>query len=97
MGRPAKTLEQKLWPYVNKDGDGGCWVWFGAQCTPNGYGQLYITVDGVKKKLYVHRVAYELVIGNIPDGLEIDHLCRVRNCVNPDHLEAVTHRENILR
>ena len=44
-----------------------------------------------------HRVAYELTNGPIPDGLELDHLCRVRHCVNPSHIEAVTHRENTLR
>ena len=45
----------------------------------------------------VERVAYEMVVGPIPDGLQIDHLCRVRNCVNPDHLEPVTPRENTMR
>ena len=46
---------------------------------------------------WAHRVSYELFRGPIPDGLQIDHLCRIRHCVNPDHLEAVTQRENILR
>ena len=47
--------------------------------------------------VYAHRAAYELFVGPIPSGYEIDHLCRVRDCVNPDHLEAVTRRENLLR
>lgn len=67
----------------------GCWIW-GRFTLPNGYGQL--TVKG--KRTLAHRYMYEKHVGPIPDGLVIDHLCRVRNCVNPDHLEPVTHTEN---
>lgn len=69
-----------------------CWVW---QLSKNsdGYGNLW--VDGSCKK--AHRVYYEDHVGPIPDGLQIDHLCRVRICVNPEHLEPVTSRENSLR
>jgi hypothetical protein len=49
------------------------------------------------KAIKAHRIAYELLVGVLPDGLEIDHLCKVRNCVNPTHLEAVTHWENVNR
>ncbi len=70
----------------------GCWEWQ-ANTTPNGYG--LVKLDG--RNQMAHRVAYELFVGPIPDGLEIDHLCRVRNCVNPEHLEPVTGRENKLR
>lgn len=52
-------------------------------------------MDGERK--VVHRIAYELLVGPIPDGLQLDHLCRVRNCVNPDHLEPVTGQENMRR
>lgn len=71
---------------------GGCWVWTGSR-DPNGYGQ--IAVDGRPRK--AHRVAYAALVGPIPDGLQLDHLCRVRACVNPDHLEPVTLRENVAR
>lgn len=68
-----------------------CWVVSGTNA--EGYGQ--IRVDGVNRGL--HRVAYEVWIGGIPDGLHIDHLCRNRACCNPQHLEPVSVRENSLR
>ncbi|MFD9879982.1 HNH endonuclease signature motif containing protein [Streptomyces alboflavus] len=71
---------------------GGCWEWTG-HVKPNGYGQVRIN----RRALHAHRVAYEAVRGPIPEGLVLDHLCRNRACVNPDHLEAVSHRTNILR
>ncbi|MEV0115551.1 HNH endonuclease signature motif containing protein [Streptomyces sp. NPDC050844] len=73
-------------------GNGGCWHWTG-HIKPNGYGQ--VTVGG--RKFNAHRFAYEALRGPIPDGLVIDHLCRNRRCVNPDHLEPVTHQTNALR
>lgn len=72
--------------------EGGCWTYDGAR-NDHGYGQ--IKVNG--KLQYAHRVAYELFVGPIPDGLELDHLCRNPACFRPSHLEAVTHRENALR
>jgi len=70
----------------------GCWVWTGSL---QGGGYARIMTDGRMQP--AHRVAYELKHGPIPDGLEMDHLCRVRCCVNPDHLEAVTTSVNQLR
>lgn len=66
-----------------------CWGWVG-YVTPNGYGMVG---DG-RRVTYAHRLAYELYVGPIPPGLHIDHLCRERRCVRPDHLEAVTQAEN---
>ena len=66
-----------------------CWLWQAA-VNDEGYGRF-----GPSE--YAHRWAYEFCVGPLPDGLQIDHLCRVRNCVNPDHLEPVTGRTNILR
>jgi hypothetical protein len=86
--RPAA---ERLWEKVVKT-EAGCWIWLGHE---NGHGYGRITVDG--KQLLTHRFAYELLRGPIPDGLQIDHLCRNRRCLNPDHLEPVTNRENKMR
>ncbi|MFI1182602.1 HNH endonuclease signature motif containing protein [Streptomyces sp. NPDC020799] len=72
--------------------DRGCWQWT-AYTNPDGYGQIKI---GGRPR-YAHRVAYEAMREPIPDGLVIDHLCRNRTCVRPDHLEAVRQRTNVLR
>lgn len=72
-----------------------CWLWTGA-LTRKGYGAIG---EGGKRgrTLQVHVVAYQLLVGPVPKGLELDHLCRVRNCVKPSHLEPVTHAENLRR
>ena len=89
-----RPLDERLWERV-VEADDGCWLWTGA---PNTYGYGQIGEGGYHgRKLMVHRVAYTLVVGVIPAGMEIDHLCRNRMCVNPAHLEVVTGRENTLR
>lgn len=69
-----------------------CWLWTDSHKT-EGYGQFW----AIDKNQLAHRWVYEFCVGPIPVGLQIDHLCRVRHCVNPDHLEPVTNRENVLR
>lgn len=72
----------------------GCWLWL-AGTNSRGYGDFYCGPDlGMQK---AHRVSYEIHTGPIPDGMTIDHLCRNKICVNPDHLEAVTSSENTRR
>lgn len=71
----------------------GCWLWIGYR-DPNGYGRI---TDGDRKVHQAHRVLYELIVGPIPEGLVLDHLCRNTGCVNPGHLEPVTDVENIQR
>lgn len=72
--------------------DAGCWLWTGAR-QKEGYGR----VKHEDKTPLTHRLAYELLVGPIPSGLHLDHLCRVRRCINPEHLEPVTQQENIRR
>lgn len=89
-----ENIAAGFWRRVNKTES--CWLWTGKKQT-DGYGQYTPTMDGIRRFWSAHRVAYELMVGPIPNGLQVDHLCRVRLCVNPDHLEAVTQTENVLR
>jgi hypothetical protein len=95
----SKSLD-RIWAKVNMDSPapeyapylGPCWTWIGAK---DAYGYGVVTRSGRCYK--VHRLIYASHFGPIPDGLQIDHLCRVRHCVNPNHLEAVDQRTNLLR
>lgn len=94
-GKPSygdPRLPARFWDKVRVELT-GCWTWQ-AYVTASGYGQFYPTKNQPRR---AHRVAYEVLVGPIPDGLQLDHLCRVRACCNPEHLEPVTHRVNTLR
>lgn len=84
--------EERFWSKVDRKTPQQCWPWLASK-REFGYGQFRLG----ETMALAHRVAYELLIGQIPDGLELDHLCRNPSCVNPAHLEPVTHRENCLR
>lgn len=76
-----------------------CWGWTGA-LKDNGYGEFGSgrkTARGSPEVVYAHRYAYESLVGPVPEGLELDHLCRNRACVRPDHMEPVKHKENCRR
>jgi len=77
---------------IRHDPETGCWIWLGSK---NRYGYGGAKWNGTS--IMAHRVFYYLLVGDIAPDLEIDHLCRVRNCVNPAHLEAVSHGENLKR
>ena len=72
--------------------DNGCWEW-NKYVGTHGYGQHYVN----NLTILAHRLAYNLVYGEIPKGMQLDHLCRNRVCCNPNHLEPVTHKENARR
>jgi hypothetical protein len=84
-----KHILERLERLSETEPNSGCWLWTG-YIDPQGYGRL--GNDGL-----AHRLMYELVRGPIPAGLTLDHLCRVRSCINPNHLEPVTDGVNILR
>ena len=94
------TLAERFWPKVklaaaddlSPNGWPGCWLW---TASPGTYGYGQISVDG--RPVGAHRVAYQLVFGEIPKRHELDHLCRRHGCVNPMHLEPVTRAINVQR
>lgn len=88
------TTQERFHAQVEKAPDGGCWTW---KSLLNGDPDEYASFDVDGKQTYVHRWSYERHVGPIPKGMQIDHLCRNRACSNPEHLEPVTPRENVLR
>jgi hypothetical protein len=100
-------VRERFMSHVQEDLESGCWLWTGARIW-SGYG-LFTVGKGQLRR--VHRLAYEWFIGPIPDGLDVEHACHTRDetcrgrgqscphraCVNPTHLEAITHHENLLR
>jgi hypothetical protein len=98
--RPAAPTDpvefyEWLWDYINV-GPHGCWLWQGS-LTEKGYSRVRGTLLTGGRKIYGHIWVYERLVGPIPPGRELDHLCEVRRCVNPAHLEPVTHAVNIQR
>ena len=86
------VLPQRILNKINFEPMSGCWLWGGA--LSHGYGNMW--ADGTWHP--AHRWIYERLQGvDVPDDLDMDHLCRIPSCVNPDHLQPVTHRENIYR
>jgi hypothetical protein len=89
---PRKGLEERLAEKFQINHETGCYEWTGA-LMPNGYGEIGRGAGYV----YAHRAVLELFVNPIPEGMSVDHLCRNRKCINPDHLEVVTIKVNTLR
>lgn len=92
------TFEERYERLAFPEPNSGCYIWMGA-LNYNGYGKMGIGLasEGTHRMQYAHIVAYEHFVGPVPVGMELDHKCRMRCCVNPDHLEPVTHAENVRR
>ena len=84
------STDERFWRKVDRSGD--CWIWTAGTYT-QGYGSFAIGYTSIQ----AHRFAWTHLRGPIPEGLTLDHLCRTKRCVNPSHLEIVTHAENSRR
>jgi HNH endonuclease len=91
MSRPARPLLERFEEKYIPEPNSGCWIWVGA-LDRDGYGRFY--VDGTATSVSAHRISYALFKDILASDLQLDHLCRNRLCINPDHLEQVTAREN---
>lgn len=92
-GRKPIASEIRFEKFIAYEPNTGCWLWLGARSGGNNGKNEY----GIFDSEYAHRFSYKLYKGNIPEKFQIDHLCKNKLCVNPDHLEAVTHKVNTLR
>lgn len=87
-------MAERFWTKVLVTED--CWIWTAARLA-TGYGLWHPPKASGRKMGVAHRFAFEAMVGPIPEGLQLDHLCRTPGCVKPTHLEPVTHQENQLR
>ena len=94
MSRPFVPLIDRLNARINKTDT--CWVWTG-KVDKTGYGSFGMREGTKSRTRSAHKILYEVLVGEIPTGMQLDHLCKVTLCVNPEHLEIVTPRENIMR
>lgn len=92
LPHPTTPIEERFLAKVQED-EAGCWLWT-ANLSVDGYGRFVVTHN---RPANAHRWAYEQWVGPIPDGFQLDHLCRIRRCVNYEHCEPVTSRENVRR
>jgi len=93
---PVRSEADRFWEKVDKNGPvpahrpdlGPCWIWTASLA--KGYGQTTVKKNGRKTSVVAHRLAYQMIVGAVPLHMQLDHLCRLTYCVNPDHLEPVT-------
>lgn len=83
--RRVRPVAERFWAKVDKNAPNGCWLWT-AGCSPDGYGLFHFDE---RTGANAHRVAYQLLVGEIPAGFHLHHVCRTRRCVNPAHLEPI--------
>lgn len=93
LAKPLDIFHPNIQPEPNT----GCWLWL-STTDANDYGRFFVRMpDGKRRARMAHRLTYEFARGPIPEGMTLDHLCRVRFCVNPDHLDPCTSAENTRR
>lgn len=92
MNSRYASVMDRLSSFICPEPNTGCWLWTGGT-NSTGYGSITVR----NKKYSAHKLAYETIVGKVPDGMDLDHLCRVRSCVNPAHLEPVSRSVNCLR
>ena len=96
MKATRKSPSERFWSFVESPAGTDCWLWTGSK-DADGYGLFAVQRDNRRRSYRAHRWSYEYMVDEIPDGLQLDHLCRVRNCVNPAHLDPVTPWVNVMR
>lgn len=93
-GKPLRPAIDRFLDFISPEPMSGCWLWTGMSTGGNdGYGCF----KAFGQKILAHRFSFNYFVGEIPEGMVLDHLCRVHSCVNPCHLEVVTHQENCVR
>jgi hypothetical protein len=95
-GVSVAPVADRLMASVMADPNSGCWLWTG-RVKNNGYATMGVKTGAIWKTMHAHRISYEIFAGPIPAGMDLDHKCRVRCCVNPAHLEPVSRSENLRR
>lgn len=97
-GPKTTPVADRIWQRITVT-DAGCWEWDTLPPAGKGYGRIWVgsRSDGTRRMTYSHIAAYETFVGPVPEGAELDHLCRNRACCNPEHLDPVSHRENLMR
>src|SRR5262245_23093800 len=90
------NLQEKLESRFIPEPNSGCFLWLGT-LNDSGYGVFGVRIKGVKKQRRAHRLYYELMVRKVPKGKVLDHKCRIRCCINPEHLEICTSVENVMR
>lgn len=92
LGYAYPTLVASFWSRVSRPTEDGCWKWTGPTNGRKGYGHFSHRVHGLSQR--AHKFAYTVTVGPVPDGMQLDHTCHNRMCVNPSHLRVVTNKEN---
>lgn len=93
MPKPAEDPLKRFFDQCIPEPNSGCWIWTGNIAVKSGYSRLMLKG---RRLVYGHRFSYETFVGPIPKDLVVDHICRTRCCVNPEHLRVVTNKDNIL-